>query len=123
VRIFCSSDETAKWLRDRVEREPLVGVPALFDLEVLQGVRRLEARNLIGETVVRHALASLVALRATRHDHRPFRSRIWSLRHNLTAYDAAYVALAEILDAPLLTIDGRLARSSGHQATIEAPPA
>jgi len=122
VRLFCWSDEKARWLRDRLEHEALVSVPALFDLEVLQALRRLEARDVLEQTTVRQGLANLVDLRATRHDHAPFRSRIWSLRHNLTAYDAAYVALAEILDAPLITVDTRLARSSGHKVTIEAPP-
>lgn len=122
VRLFCWSDHTARWLRDRLGRETLVSVPALFDIEVLHALGRLEAREELGPTTIRQGLAGLVGLRATRHDHAPFRARIWSLRENLTAYDATYVALAEILDAPLLTLDARLARSSGHRATIEAPP-
>ena len=47
-----------------------------------------------------------------------FLARIWALRHNLTAYDAAYVALAETLNVPLVTCDTRLAASVGHRATI-----
>lgn len=58
-------------------------------------------------------------MRLTRYPHAPFWARIWQLRDNLTAYDAAYVALAEALDAPLITTDGRLARASGHRATVE----
>ena len=56
--------------------------------------------------IVRHPVTHLV-------------ERIWSLRHNITAYDAAYVALAEHLGFPLLTRDARLSRSAGHAATIE----
>lgn len=55
----------------------------------------------------------------TRYPHAPFVGRAWALRENITAYDAAYVALAEALDAPLLTTDGRLARSTGHNARME----
>jgi predicted nucleic acid-binding protein len=54
-----------------------------------------------------------------RYPHHLFLSRIWDLRHNLTAYDAAYVALAESLDAPLLTCDVRLRGASGHVARVE----
>jgi predicted nucleic acid-binding protein len=54
----------------------------------------------------------------TRYPHDLFLSRIWALRHNLTAYDAAYVALAETLEVTLVTCDARLAASSGHRATI-----
>jgi predicted nucleic acid-binding protein len=67
------------------------------------------------------ALLDLTDLRATSHDHEPLRPRVWGLRHNLTAYDAAYVALAELLEAPLLTTDRALSRSSGHIARIELP--
>lgn len=54
-----------------------------------------------------------------RYPHEPLSDRIWSLRHNLAAYDAAFIALAETLEAPLITCDGRLASSSGHDAKIE----
>ena len=54
-----------------------------------------------------------------RYPHKPLLPRVWQLRSSLTAYDAAYVALAELLNAPLLTRDGRLARATGHQAKVE----
>jgi len=54
-----------------------------------------------------------------RHEHRSLLPRVWELRDSLTAYDAAYVALAEALDAPLLTCDAKLAGARGHRATIE----
>jgi predicted nucleic acid-binding protein len=65
------------------------------------------------------ALADLAELSLQRHPHTILLPRIWELRHNLTAYDAAYIALAEALDAPLLTRDTRLAGASGHRARIE----
>ncbi len=65
------------------------------------------------------ALNYLGMLSITRYSHQPLLGRVWTLRHNLTAYDAVYVALAEMLDAPLLTRDRRLANASGYQARIE----
>jgi predicted nucleic acid-binding protein len=64
------------------------------------------------------ALQDLLALDVHRYSHEPLLARIWELRANLTAYDAAYIALAEVLDAPLLTLDARLARASGHLARV-----
>ncbi len=65
------------------------------------------------------ALQDLRALSIVRYPHDVLLPRIWELRSSLTAYDAAYVALAEVLDAALLTCDGKLARSHGHDARIE----
>lgn len=67
-------------------------------------------------TVARSDLASMPVVL---YPHRPLMERIWELRHTLSAYDASYVALAELLPAPLVTCDARLARSSGHSAEIE----
>lgn len=117
------TDERADWIRARLDAATTVHVPALFDLEVLQSLRGLESGRVIGSATLRNGLGYLVDLRATRHSHLPFLARIWGLRDTLTAYDAAYIALAEALDAPLITTDVRLAKSSGHRARIETPPA
>jgi len=58
-------------------------------------------------------------MKAVRYPHAPLADRIWELRENLTAYDATYVALAEVLDAPLVTMDARLARAPGVRAEVE----
>lgn len=79
----------------------------------------MEAGGKLSGGALAGALSDLGDLRATRYGHQPLRRRVWALRKNLTAYDAAYVALAEFLDAPLLTSDARLARSAGHRARIE----
>lgn len=87
-------------------------------LEVLSGMRRLEARRELDERRAEQALADLTAISFGRHTASPLLARIWELRHNQTPYDAAYLALAEALSMPLLTTDRRLARSAGHRATI-----
>jgi predicted nucleic acid-binding protein len=93
--------------------------PHLLDVEVAQVVRRYAFAGQISEERARTALEHLGALDVVRHPHDLLLPRIWELRANLTAYDAAYVALAEALPAPLLTRDGRLAGSAGHTARIE----
>lgn len=93
--------------------------PHLIDLEVTHAIRRYRLRGEVAERRASHAVELLAALPLTRHEHRPLINRIWALHRNLTAYDAAYVALAEALNAPLVTRDARLASASGHQATVE----
>jgi predicted nucleic acid-binding protein len=118
VDLICRNGERGDRIAQRLAGEFTVHVPAVFDLEVLHALRGLEAGGKLSPTTLAAALADLADLRATRHDHERLRPRIWALRHNLTAYDAAYVALAELLDAPLLTSDRALSRSSGHAARI-----
>lgn len=96
-----------------------VHVPHLFDLEIISALRRARTDGRLSSGRALAVLADLSALRATRYAHAPFVSRIWELRENLTAYDAAYVALAEAIDAPLLTLDERLARAPGVRARLE----
>lgn len=93
--------------------------PHLIDLEVAHAVRRYALRGEIDGERGRAALADLADFPMHRYPHLPLLPRIWELRHNLSAYDAAYVALAEALDAPLATRDARLAGSCGHRARIE----
>lgn len=96
-----------------------IQAPHLIDLEVAQVLRRYCAAGDIAHERGFEALDDFIALPITRYPHDILLHRIWELRHNLTAYDAAYVSLAESLPAPLLTCDARLASSSGHQAAIE----
>ena len=93
--------------------------PHVIDVEATQVIRRFEARGDIGERRARDALEDLRAFPLRRHSHLVLLPRIWDLRANLTAYDAAYVALAEALDAPLLTRDRRLAAAPGHRARVD----
>jgi predicted nucleic acid-binding protein len=93
--------------------------PHLLDVEVAQVIRRYVANGDIDADRGREALDDLADLRLRRYPHDVLLPRIWELRHNLTAYDAAYVALAEALDAPLLTRDRRLAAAAGVRARVE----
>jgi predicted nucleic acid-binding protein len=93
--------------------------PHLLDAEVAHVIRRYAAIGQIGPERGRELLADLADLPLQRHPHDWLLPRVWELRHNLTGYDAVYVALAEALDAPLLTRDQRLAAAPGHQAQIE----
>lgn len=93
--------------------------PHVLDLEVVQAIRRLTLRNIITSERAEEALWDLADLRVTRYPHPALLPRIWELRANMTAFDAAYIALAETLEAPLITTDAHLARAPGHRARIE----
>jgi predicted nucleic acid-binding protein len=92
--------------------------PHLLDVEIIQVLRRLVRERVISAVRADQAITDLLDLRINRYPHFVLLPRIWQLRHNLSAYDAAYVALAEELDAILLTSDARLASASGHTAQI-----
>ena len=81
--------------------------------------RRLVRDRQLSEDRAADARADFAALTITRYEHTVVADRVWELRHSLTAYDATFVALAELLDAPLVTFDARLARAPGHTATVE----
>ena len=94
-------------------------VPHLIDAEVANALRRHAAVGAISAERGRDLLADFVDLPMQRHPHEWLLPRVWELRHNLTAYDAVYVALAEALDAPFVTRDARLAAAPGHSAKVE----
>jgi predicted nucleic acid-binding protein len=127
--IVLDASATVEWLLQgstglRIEnrvysRNESLHSPHLLDVEVLQVLRRL-----VGDKVVRadragEAIQDLRDLRVVRYPHFVMLNRMWQLRHTLSTYDAAYVALAEALDAPLLTCDARIASASGHHANVE----
>ena len=93
--------------------------PHLIDIEVTQTLRRLASLKEITAARGKQALEDHVALNIKRAEHKDWLKRIWTLRDSVTAYDAAYVVLAEILDAPLVTCDAKLARAHGQKARIE----
>jgi predicted nucleic acid-binding protein len=93
--------------------------PHLVDVEVSQALRRLARAGEVSPGRAADAIADLADLDLHRHPHLDLLRRAWKLRDNLTAYDAMYVALAEAIDAPLVTCDRPLASTTGHRATIE----
>lgn len=93
--------------------------PHLVDIELLHALRSLVARGELTPDRAQDARTDFADLAIVRHPHTPLADRVWALRHNLTAYDATYVALAEALDAPLVTCDERLVNAPGASARIE----
>ncbi len=100
-------------------RNESLHAPHLLDLEVAQVLRRLARQGVISNRRAEEAVRDLVDLRVNRYAHAVFLPRIWQLRQNMSAYDAAYVVLAEQLGATLVTRDQRLAAAAGHAATVE----
>ncbi len=101
------------------DEQETLHVPCLLDIEVAQVLRRYALAGELNATRGLQAIEDLSDFPLTRYPHDLFLPRIWELRHNVTAYDAAYIALAEALDAPLLTRDARLASAAGHNAVVE----
>jgi len=107
--------------RERLRGERLAA-PHLIDFEVTSAWRRMASAGDLDGRRAELAIADLRALRVDRVPHGRLLERCWELRANLTIYDGAYVALAEILDSVLLTTDSRLARAPGIRCTIERLP-
>jgi predicted nucleic acid-binding protein len=120
VTMFLNLGSRAARLRERLgQAAEEVHIPHLFDVEVLQALRRHSLRGDLSGEQSRLILGLLYDMKAVRYPHAPLAARMWELRENLTAYDAAYVALAEVLEAPLLTTDRRLAQAPGIRAAVE----
>ena len=119
VEALVGGGPRAEVVRGRLVDARQVHVPHVVDLEVAHAVRRLVARELVGEALAVAAMAQLQRLPLSRYPHAPFLDRIWELRATVTPYDAAYLALAEAVEAPLVTLDHRLAKATGPACVIE----
>ena len=131
--IVVDSSAAVEWLlglpladavAERIVAAESVHAPALLDVEVAHVVRRYAAAGEISPGAGERALGALGELDVVRHTHEMLLPLIWRLRHNLTAYDAAFVALAAVLEAPLVTLDERIAsapwpRLAGRRAEID----
>lgn len=93
--------------------------PHLIDLEILQVIRRMVRIRALSVDVAAQVVDAWSSLEVVRYPHIQFADRVFQLRDNFTAYDAAYIALAEALDAPLVTHDAKFQKAGGHQARIE----
>jgi predicted nucleic acid-binding protein len=100
-------------------RSETLHAPHHLDLEVTQVLRRLTRQGVVSVRRANEAVRDLLDLRITRYPHTLLVPQIWQLRHNFSAYDAAYIVLAEKLGAALVTRDAQLASASGHTANIE----
>ena len=110
-------------LEDRVfETGEELHAPHLLDVECAQVIRKWNRSGHIPDARAVEAFEDLADMSIIRHPHGPLLERAWHLRRSITAYDAMYIALAEGLDATLLTTDARLARSHGHTARIALVP-
>jgi predicted nucleic acid-binding protein len=111
---------SAERIAQRISRPgEMLNAPYLLDVEVAHALRRYALRGALSMARGDEALSDFADLRLRRYPHLPLLPRIWDLRANLSSFDAAYVALAEALDAPLVTSDRALARAPGHRARIE----
>ena len=107
-------------VEDRLFRdEDELHAPHLLDVEVVQGLRRLVRAGEVRSGRADEAIADLADLDLHRHAHVDLLARAWKLRDNISAYDAMYVALAEAIEATVVTCDSPLAKAPGHHARIE----
>ena len=107
-------------IEDRIyARNESLHAPHLLDVEVGQVLRRLARDSVIAAQRAEEAIQDVIALRITRYPHFVFLTRIWKLRHNFSAYDAAYLALTERLGATLITRDARLASAPPLGVSVE----
>jgi predicted nucleic acid-binding protein len=119
LEILLRTERADRLMERALEPSEQMHAPQLLDIEITQVLRRLVRQREITAPRAEQALQDLSNLLIERHDHQALVQRIWQLRDSLSAYDGAYVALAEALAAPLLTCDAKLAGAHGHRAEIE----
>ncbi len=113
------ADDAADWARQVIVVDDLA--PHLAPVEAQQAIRRLLQLDAIGVRIANQARLDVLAVNIDLHPFAPFADRVWSLRENLAAYDAWYVAVAEALDCPLATLDRRLADAPGLSCDVRTP--
>lgn len=121
VAALVDSGKEGKWAESEVTEGYPAG-PELVLAEASNILRRLEQSGEISRLEANIAHGDLLRLDLELFPFAPFADRVWELRHNLTSYDAWYVALAEALDCPLVTLDRKLGQSSGPRCKIIVPP-
>jgi predicted nucleic acid-binding protein len=116
---FLAGGEHGEEAEHAIGRERWIWTPALVDAEVGQALRRQVRGGELSARKAGAALDDLLEMRVQKVPHRHLIDRAWELRDNVSFYDGLYVALAEALDAPLLTLDGKLSRASGLRTEVE----
>ena len=119
IELLLQSPAGVKIEKRIFSRSETLHAPHLLDVEVAQVLRRFVRDKMITVQRGQDALEDLGDLPLNRYPHEFLIPRVWEIRATLSAYDAVYVALAELLDAPLLTCDGKIASSKGHYANVE----
>ena len=114
------NDDDADWASDLIDGQDL-HCPALVYAECAHGLRRMERTGDVSGLEAELALLEIMALEKELYPFEPYATRIWELRHNLSCYDAWYVALAETLGCPLVTLDRRMSRAVGVECEILTP--
>ena len=122
ISALVDSTPEGRWAASLMETESLA-CPHIVMPEVANVLRRLEVAGIISASNATEGLNTLTRLNVELYPFIPFARQIWSLRHNMTCYDAFYVAVAEFLDCPLATFDGRLARAAQSRCKLIFPPA
>lgn len=117
---FIDAVDGRRSVLDRLMNEE-IHAPHLLDVEVVSALRRLVATGRFDRQLATDGLTVLEQADIRRHPHTPLLRVAWSLRDRVTAYDAAYVALAAALDAPLVTTDRKLASLTGLPCAVEVP--
>ena len=121
VAALIDSGPVGQWAEGLVFGGDLAG-PHLLPVETANVLRRATAGGDVSDDIATLAHADLLDLQIELFPYRMFADRVWELRHNLSSYDAWYVALAEALEAPLVTADRRLFNAPGPQCEIIIPP-
>jgi predicted nucleic acid-binding protein len=119
LELLLATERGARVARRIASPDETLHAPHLIDLEVAQVLRRYELAGELAPARAAAALAGFCDLGVVRYEHLSLLGRVWKLRKNATACDAAYLSLAEALGAPLLTCDGKLAAAPGHRARVE----
>jgi predicted nucleic acid-binding protein len=121
VALLADRGGLGDWVRDAVGRRS-IAAPRLMPFEAGNSLRRQQLTGVLDRTSATEAHTTLRALRISHWPHGRLAARAWELRDTVTYYDASYVALAELLDAPLVTLDRRLAQAPGPRCAFLTPP-
>ena len=121
VAAVTASDSDGLWAVDVIDASSLAG-PSIVRAEAINVLRRMEFSGLFSRSEADDAYREVLQAPVETFPFEPFAPRVWQLRHNLTCYDAWYVAVAEALNCPLATLDRRLGRAKGPTCDVLMPP-